>query len=443
MTGKPDQKIFWAGLMASGLVLGLVSAKLGPVEVVANRNETNSSEKEENQGGEQTTREVTVAKVAESGTGIKLMSADDWAEKFPDEYNSFQLNAENKDTVDYLQEYPYLKDLYKGYGFAKSYSSARGHTYVIDDLYNTGRPHKLANCFTCKTSEYTNYVLNNGDQAYAMKFEDYADLYTGTDPFGCFHCHENEPGTLYVTHGYVAAGMDDDQSKVDGATLSCAQCHTEYYFDPSTSATSVAYHGLDKMGPDAELEYENSLTDKDGNLFCDWVDEDTGTRKLKVQHPEFETFVSGSIHYMQGLTCADCHMSKKTDDSGKTYTSHDWVSPLKDESIMTGTCAKCHGSDTEALKKQVKSIQENTIKQQNELADKIVKLDADLAAAISANKISGEDLEKCRMAYRNAQWYWDYVFVENSDGFHNNQLTSHCFEKCESYLKEANSYLGA
>ena len=59
------------------------------------------------------------------------------------------LNNDNSEIHDYIEENPYIKTLYEGYGFAISYGSARGHTYVVEDVTSTGRPHKLANCFTC------------------------------------------------------------------------------------------------------------------------------------------------------------------------------------------------------------------------------------------------------------------------------------------------------
>ena len=88
---------------------------------------------------------VKTAKVAETGTGVQIVKAEDYAETFPLQYTSYMQNDENSEVVEYTEQNPYIKTLYEGYGFAISYGSARGHTYVITDLSATGRPHKLAN----------------------------------------------------------------------------------------------------------------------------------------------------------------------------------------------------------------------------------------------------------------------------------------------------------
>ena len=38
---------------------------------------------------------------------------------------------------------------------------------------------------------------------------------------------------------------------------------------------------------------------------------------------------------------------------------------------------------------------------------------------------------------RDAQFYWDFVFVENSEGVHNPSLTNNCLEKAENLTAEA------
>ena len=380
--------------------------------------------------------EFVTAMKPTTGTGVKIIRSEEWAEKYPAEYQSYIKNDENDQVDDYIEENPYIKTLYEGYGFAIDYGSARGHTYVVTDVTKTGRPHKLANCFTCKTSDFTATVLKEGDSAYSMAFEDMEVQVQ--DAFGCFHCHENEPGKMVVTHTYVTDGLGSDFTKVDARTLSCAQCHTEYYFDPETKATKISYQGLAKMSPEDSLAYENSLKDAEGNLFADWVDEDTGVRKLKVQHPEFETFMGEGSAHSSFLTCADCHMAKDTDDKGNTYTNHYWVSPLESESILNNTCAKCHSED---LSEKVHAIQKTTRERENELGYALEQLDRDLASAIASGTLTGEKLEKARLASRNAQFMWDYVFVENSEGAHNSALTNHCLDKAQEYLDEANSYL--
>ena len=42
--------------------------------------------------------------------------------------------ADNSYVTDYLEQDPYLVNIYDGYGFAKDYGSARGHSYTLEDV---------------------------------------------------------------------------------------------------------------------------------------------------------------------------------------------------------------------------------------------------------------------------------------------------------------------
>ena len=75
------------------------------------------------------------AKKVETKSGVTVMHAADWKEQFPDQYETWLQNNENDEIVDYLEEYPYLRTLYEGYGFAIDYGSARGHFYDVQDMW--------------------------------------------------------------------------------------------------------------------------------------------------------------------------------------------------------------------------------------------------------------------------------------------------------------------
>ena len=38
---------------------------------------------------------------------------------------------------------------------------------------------------------------------------------------------------------------------------------------------------------------------------------------------------------------------------------------------------------------------------------------------------------------RDAQFYWDFVFVENSNGAHNSKLTYACLDKAQELTEQA------
>ena len=433
MENKQKEIMLFVGLAAVGALTAFGAVMNNKAGREANPQPV-AAEPAETETTTATVSESITALVAEKGTGVKVTKSSDWAEQYPNEYNTYVKNDENDEVHSYIELHPYITTLYSGYGFAIQYGSARGHTYVVEDVTSTGRPHKLANCFTCKTSDMTAAALNDNG-AYAMPFEDMEAQIT--DAFGCFHCHQNEPGTLYVTHSYLADAMGDDLSKYDARTLACAQCHSEYYFDPETKATTLGYVGHDNATPDKILEYYNNLLDADGNPFADWVAEDTGVRKLKTQHPEFETITAaGGIH--PDMNCATCHMGTATADDGTTFTNHYWSSPLDNQELLDSSCNVCHGDLTAAVEK----IQEETVARTDEIGESLAAANEALAAKVADGSLSDEELAKARDLARTAQWYWDFVFVENSDGVHNKTLAADCLDKAEKYLGELNEIVG-
>ncbi len=409
-----------AGLFVAAAALGIAGGKMS---AASSASVPPADEKPVNE----------TARVAETGTGIVVTKAQDWAEKYPNEFETYMKNNENDEIHSYLELHPYLKTLYRGYGFAIQYGSARGHTFVVEDVQSTGRPHKMANCYTCKTSNMTAKVLNEGDSVYSMAFDDLtAEI---TDAFGCFHCHQNEPGVLYVTHRYLSDALGADLEKVSPETLSCGQCHSEYHFAVDTKATTLAYHDLASMNPDDMLKFYNEEFDEP---FADWTDEETGVRKLKVQHPEFETFMGAGSPHASNMTCADCHMGDTKAADGTTFTNHYWTSPLDNQELLDSSCSKCHPN----LAADVEKIHEEINGRTDALGERLAALDEKLIKAVKENTLSEKELAEVRENFRSAQWYWDFVFVENGDGAHNKTLATKCLDSAEEYIVKLEAVLG-
>lgn len=141
----------------------------------------------------------------------------------------------------------------------------------------------------------------------------------------------------------------------------------------------------------------------------------------------------GSMHSAV-LNCADCHMATTVSEDGVTYTSHKWESPLANQAILD-TCAQCHG-DTDMTEK-VKAIQEEITGREKEVGEKLAELKTKLADAVAAGEKSEDELNEIRSLYRNAQWYWDFCYVENSEGAHNSTLARRCLDTAESIADEA------
>jgi len=364
------------------------------------------------------------ATAVQTGTGISVVKAADWAETYPDVYASYMKNADNEAIIDHVEEYPMIATVYEGMAFNKYYGSARGHYYTVQDVTSTGRPHKLANCFTCKTPDFTAKVNNEGVSAYTIAFEDM--MAEVNESVSCYNCHANTPGELVVTHTYLADAMGEQLAGLNAETASCAQCHVEYYFDPETKAVTLPYDSMEAMHPDAILALFDEMD------FADYTNPRTGVKQIKVQHPEFETYMgAGSVHAAQ-FSCADCHMAKETNAAGETYASHYWVSPLNSDAIKA-SCAACH-PDLEGF---VKGIQAKAEERTVAIGTKLETLTNKLADAVASGKYAEEDLNAIRELNRKGQFYWDFVFVENSEGAHNSRLTNECLDKAEQLIDEA------
>lgn len=349
-------------------------------------------------------------------------AADTYKDTFPDQYLSYLKNAENDEAYDYVLAHPQIAVLYEGSGFGYSYYTARGHEYTLEDVKNIGRPHPLANCLTCKSGDFTAMVNELGEGAYKLPFNDAFHALAGG--ITCFNCHGEEPGKLEVTHQYLTDAVGED-SGIKAATLACAQCHVEYYFPDDTKATVLPYHSHEEATPETIYAYYDQLG------FADFVNPRTGSRMIKVQHPEFETYTgAGSVH-RGTFSCADCHMGKAENEQGQTYSSHHLVSPL-DSPAIKESCAQCH-QDLDGF---VKGIQDKMEERTYQIADQLVILTNTLADKVAAGA-TDEELQQVRALNREAQFYWDFVFVENSEGVHNSKLSTACLDKAEQLTQQA------
>lgn len=357
----------------------------------------------------------------------EALPAENWKDTFPDQYNSYLKNTENKDTYSYVEAHPQIAVLYEGIGFSHSYFAARGHEYTLEDVKNIGRPHPLANCLSCKSGDYTAMVNKMGDAAYKVPFDEAFQQIDET--VSCYNCHANNPPELTVTHSYLANAIPaEDNIKPD--ILACAQCHVEYYFPAESKATVLPYTSHESTTPEAIYAYYQELG------FSDFVNPRTGSQMLKVQHPEFETYTGpGSVHGSM-FSCADCHMGKAQNEAGQTYSSHTLKSPLNSPEIIE-SCAGCH----QDLSGFVKGIQDKVEERTYAIADKLVALTNALADKVTAGA-SDEELAPLRELNREAQFYWDFVFVENSEGAHNSKLSHECLDKAEELVDKALSMMG-
>ncbi|MBR5338535.1 MAG: ammonia-forming cytochrome c nitrite reductase subunit c552 [Lachnospiraceae bacterium] len=367
-------------------------------------------------------------------------NANDYQTLYPEIVLSMKDNANNYDVTDYLEQDPYLVNIYEGFPFSEDYGSARGHEYTLEDVTKTQRKHPLANCLTCKSSNFAKLVNDMGVEAYKMDFNEAMALME--ENISCYTCHGNEAndsGKLVVTHNYVTKALGEDHAGIDPSVLSCGQCHIEYYFTPTDKETMMPYHDVASMDPEAILKYYDAMEMPDGTVgFYDWVQPSTGTKMLKAQHPEMETFLMGK--HAGALSCADCHMEFVMTEEGKVYMSHDLVSPLKNETILT-TCYVCH-KDVADMKVFVQRIQNRITARETEVGNRLSVFKDALAAAVSEGKMSEEELDAVRKLHREAQWFFDFCYVENAEGAHNSELATKCLDLSDERIAEGMKLLG-
>ena len=434
---KKNKAAVWAAsLCAFGLVMGLVAcAPQNNADQAANQK---SDEKQQ----------VETPEADEYG----VVLADSWKDIYPDQYASYKANEANSPDSgkhDYLELYPALKTMYKGYAFALGYDEASSHLYTLQSVSESPRTtqkEQLANCITCKTPQFTAKVNSEGDGVYAEKFNDMIGEFS--EPISCNNCHANDPESLTVSAQYWIKSLGEDVDSVPLESSVCGQCHNEYYFDPETKVTSNAYTGLDQMTPDAILAYFDNMN------FKDWEHADTLAPMIKVQHPEFETMYGAgdattSPMAKAGYSCSDCHMGTTNGDNGE-YTSHTWSSPLENQELIESTCSNCH----EDLVSEVKAVQDEEETRVTAISEDIEKMTNAIAAKyadelteLKAKKEAGEEytasaeLAQVQQLQRKAQFYWDFVMVENSEGAHNPTLTWETLDKAQAAVDEAMALL--
>ena len=359
------------------------------------------------------------------------VNASDWKTVYPEIVATMGDNDKNSYVVSYLEQEPYLVNIYEGYGFAKDYGSARGHNYTLEDVAKTERPHPMANCLTCKTPNFAKLVNDMGVGAYKLPFDE--AMAKMEENISCYTCHGNDAGNggkITITHSYVTKALGKNADAIAPATLSCGQCHIEYYFTPADSETMMPYHDVQSMRPEEILAYYDAMD------FADWVQESTGARMLKAQHPEMETFLQGKHAGL--LNCADCHMPMDQSVDGTVYHSHLLVSPLENETLLSN-CAACHG-DTD-MASMVRRIQERVTARETEVGNALSDMKNALAAAVAAGEMPESRLDEVRKLYREAQWFFDFCYVENSEGAHNSELSLSCLSTSEGKIAEAMALL--
>ncbi|MCL2883121.1 MAG: ammonia-forming cytochrome c nitrite reductase subunit c552 [Coriobacteriia bacterium] len=382
---------------------------------------------------------------AQDAAGV--YTADAWKDAYPNQYNTYRMGAEinNSSTrQDMTVLYPAIKTIWIGSAFSKYYNQPNDHQYALEDVRATGRVNDTtaANCLTCKSPDFTAMYQSEGDTIFAKPFADVSAQLT--EPISCYNCHENQPmnsdGTanLVVTQKFFLDSLGADASKVPLASQVCGQCHNEYYFAPGTKAVTNPWTSLANATPDAMYDYYKTAG-PDGTPFVDYTNPNTGVQQLKVQHPEFEWMYGGkgvTMTTTNGYTCADCHMGQpQVASDGTGYTSHTLQSPLQNTELLK-TCNQGGGCHTD-IASQVQQWQSDYQAAVKTSGDKLVDLNLKLTDAVANNTLDDATLATIRDLNRQAQWYYDFIMVENSNGAHNPDLVDATLSKCDMLTDQA------
>lgn len=347
-----------------------------------------------------------------------------WGKYYPLQYESYKKMTEMSPSptgyggsvkVQKSEMMPELLINFKGMPFSKDYAEDRGHVYALEDLRDSKRigPASKGACITCKTPYVEKFFKEDG-WGYANKpLNELLDK--AEHPVTCAECHDSETMNLRVVNpAFIEAqqmrGIDVTKaSREEMRTYVCAQCHSEYYFEPGTTKVVFPWNKGLKPG-----EMYDVYAEKPANFTQDWKHPDSQAAMLKAQHPDYETFATGT-HAKAGVACADCHMPYMRKD-GQKYTSHWITSPLK---TLDASCSSCHSQGTEWLQERVKTMQDETFQTLHAAGTVISKAHLAIKAASEVPNADQNELAKARELVRKAQWYWDFVAAENSMGFHN------------------------
>jgi len=345
-----------------------------------------------------------------------------WGKNYPRQYDTYKMMSDDTTKTKFGGSYPrnYLESttanviLFAGYGFSKEYLQARGHTYAVEDVVKTARTgdNSPATCWTCKSPDVPRMMAEMGvAEFYAAKFVDLKDEIV--HPIGCADCHDPKTMQLTITRPALTEALErmgtpiEEASHQEMRSLVCAQCHVEYHFEGEGKYLTFPWD----QGTSVEA-MEQYYNDKD---FVDWVNPISGTRMIKMQHPDYEMYNTG-IHAYRDVSCADCHMPYRT-EGGVKFTNHHVQSPLLD---VENSCGVCHRWSKEEIITRVEGIQTKVADARADAERAIAFAHFDIAACIQAGA-SDDQLAAVRALLRSAQLKWDYVAANNGMGFHSPQ----------------------
>lgn len=351
--------------------------------------------------------------------------AEAWGRFFPRQFNTYNQMADTtfrskhlgSQRRDLLEDNPAFVILFAGFGFSRDYNLSRGHIYSVSDTretLRTGAPTQAgdgpmpATCWTCKSPDVVRLMDEHGVAGfYAQKWSDFG--HEVVNPINCATCHDSDDMSLAaplpaLTETFARLGRDiSTASHQEMRSLTCAQCHVEYYFGENNYLIFPWDEGMtaEDMG-----RYFDNIG------FADWIHPLSRAPMIKAQHPDYEVFTTG-IHYQRGVSCSDCHMPYKT-EGGMKFTDHQIQSPLNN---IAAACQTCHRQSEAELIRNVYDRQDMVKEVRVKLEDALVlaHLEAEFAWNLGATE---DQMREALHLIRHAQWRWDYAAATHGGSFH-------------------------
>ena len=369
---------------------------------------------------------------------------EEWGKAFPRQFNTYNQMADTtfmseylgSSRVDLLERNPRMVILFAGFAFATDYNLARGHYYSVTDVHETlrtGAPKGSsdgpmpATCWTCKSADIPRLMADMGPDAfYASTWAEMGSEVV--NPIGCVNCHDSETMQLRISQPALVEAFERRGVDVNQAThqemrsLTCAQCHVEYYFGANSKLVFPWDRGFSVEEVQAHM---------DDLGFSDWIHPLSKTPMLKAQHPDYEIYELG-IHAQRGVSCADCHMPFTT-QGGVKYTDHRVQNPLNN---IANACQTCHRQTEAELIRNVTDRHRSVYSVRNRLEEALVKahLEAEFAWQMGATE---DRMQPVLQNIRSGQWRWDYGAASHGGAFHAPQEMLRIFGTGLDYAQEA------
>lgn len=370
-----------------------------------------------------------------------------WGRNFPGQYEAYIKTMRTSELVKYsafgryggseafskLDKHPDYVKIFAGNPFSVEYREDRGHMWAFKSVTETKRlgDAKPGTCMTCKSSDVPRLMKMLGAaQFYATPMKDLVPAQNIKHPVSCADCHDARTMALSITRPAFTEAMQrrgvdvTKASRQEMRSYVCAQCHVEYYFRGKTERYLV-------FPWDKGFKVEEIEAFYDEIKFADFEHKITKAPLVKMQHPEYELWLTGN-HARSGVSCADCHMPYRR--TGAVKVSDHWIrSPLAN---IQNTCMTCHRQPEGELRARILEAQARTYQLLTQGEKAIIDAIAAIEKAM-AEGVTDDALIEARALHRKAQTRWDFISAENSMGFHSPQEAVRILGDAIDYARRA------